>query len=393
MVKGKSDVSVREEQKMKKPKAKGKQLQGDFFGRNKELITWALAIAFAITCIGFFGIARTSSLQKGHQTNKSPREDQIDKIAENIKFWKERVQTEPKNAMNEANLGYAYQEAAGSILGLGGKEAKPGDKAKYEEDKKLAEEHYIKALAIDKSYAFAANNLAEMYIADGKNDKSIEILENVLKEAQKTSVPGTPSPGTAAQDLLPVYEKLCKALIYSGKTKEGLAMGEKVLKDDPGNYEVRVYMAKAYYQGKDLDNAISSLDESQQILEARARNIADQEMMKSIFGTLKEIKHLQGDIYVQKKDYKKAGDSYKTAKTIATMYLHDEKTATEVDAKLQKIAQFLPKEPLPEATPSKNVNTTPIPVATMSVNPRGSLMPVGTPATTPMATPAMTPTP
>jgi tetratricopeptide (TPR) repeat protein len=393
MAKEKSEVSVKEAEKAKKSKGKGKQLQGDFFKRNKELITWALAIAFAITCIGFFGIARTSSLQKKNQTTKSPQEEQIDKIAENIKYWKERVQEAPQNAINVANLGYAYQESADSMLRAKGKDLKPEDRTKYEEQKRLAVENYTKALSLDKSYAFAANNLADMYIDEGKNDKAIEVLDSVLKEVQKSAGPGAPSPGISAQDILPVNEKLCKALIYSGKTKEGLVLGEKVLKEDPGNYEVRLYMAKAYYGNKDLENAISYLDESQQILEARARSISDMEMRRSLIQTLIEIKGLQGDIFVSKKDYPKAGDSYKMAKALVSMNGNDQKTSLEIDAKLQKIAQFLPKEPLPEAIPSKSTNATPVPVATMSVNPQGSLVPVGTNAATPATTPVTVPTP
>jgi len=93
MASEKSEKSEKEASPKKKVKGKGKQ-SGNWFHRNKAFITWALAIAFASTCIGFTGIAYVTQAEKDKES-KQVKEMTVDRIAENIKFWEGKLASSP----------------------------------------------------------------------------------------------------------------------------------------------------------------------------------------------------------------------------------------------------------------------------------------------------------
>jgi len=108
MASEKSEKPEKDAAQKKKGKGKSLRQSGNWFQRNKALITWALAIAFASTCIGFTGLMYVAQSDKA-QKKQQVQEMKVDRVAENIKFWEGKLVSSPGDPINEGNLGYAYQ--------------------------------------------------------------------------------------------------------------------------------------------------------------------------------------------------------------------------------------------------------------------------------------------
>jgi len=238
---------------------------------------------------------------------------------------------------------------------------------------KMAEEHYRIAIALsgDKTYSFAAVNLAEVYLMNGKNEEAIKLLEDVIKKTGN-------DPKTEGETLT-LREKLCFAYQKAGKNAEAIKEGELVIKGDPGNYSARVYMAKANYALKKTAEAQKLAEDAGQIAGARLNIASDPEMREHLYTVMMEIGLLTGDMSVDRKDYGKAQASYELARMVAQQTGKME-IVTEVDGKMQKIKKFLPKEsPKPSGAPEATPSATPGAEATPS-----------TPSTGARVTPAVT---
>ncbi|GEM_PF-2431698 len=357
MASEKSETPSKGDQVKKKGKSKGgKSLKqaGNWFHRNKALITWALVIAFASTCIGLMGIMYIVQVEKQKQEKKGQVGQEIDKSDENIKYWQDIVTRNPEDPQNEGNLGWAYQEKAYGIEAKSmGKELKGDDKAQYDDSLKQAEEHYKKALERDKGYLFAASNLADIYLIKNDSASALKVLTEIQSYADKQVSGATPdTKALSSQEKLSIIEKLCHAYFLAGKYNETLTEGAKVLKDDPGNYSVRAFMARAYYAEKKYDQALITSQEARDIITSRVNRTSDEGARRGLVVYLLDISMLDADIFMTQKDYQKAKNSFDQAKMWA-MVSGNQKASKEIADKMAKAAPFLPKETVtPEALQS-----------------------------------------
>jgi len=344
----KNESPSKGEQVKKKGKVKGgKSLKqaGNWFQRNKALVTWALVIAFASTCIGLMGIMYVVQMDKESKEKKSQVERKIDRVDENIKEWQDKVTRNPEDPQNEGNLGWAYQEKAYGIQTKSmGKEMTGEEKAQYEDCLKQAEEHYTKALVLDKGYLFAATNLADIYLLKNDSAAAIKVLTEIQSYADKQVSGATPSEkNLSPQEKLSIVEKLCHAYCMAGKYSESIAEGEKVLKDDPGNYSVRTFMARSYFEEKKYDQALTFSQDARDIITSRLNRTADENARRGLVSYLLDLSMTDADMFMIKKDYQKAKNSFDQAKMWA-MVTGNEKAAKEIADKMAKAAPFLPKE-------------------------------------------------
>jgi len=357
MASEKSETPSKGDQVKKKVKTKnGKSLRqsGNWFQRNKALVTWALVIAFASTCIGLMGIMYVIQAEKQNKEQKNSAEGKIDKSDDNIKYWEDIVNKNPEDPQNEGNLGWAYQEKAYGIdAGRMGKEMTAEDKAQYDESLKKAEEHYKKALERDKGYLFAASNLADIYLLRNDSENALKVLADIQSHADAQVSGATPNEkALSTQEKLSIVERICHANCMAGKYSETLAAGEKVLKDDPGNYSVRTFMARAYFAEKKYDQALAISQEARDIITSRINRTTDEGARRGLVVYLLDISMLDADLFMIKKDYQKAKNSFDQAKTWA-MISGNDKAAKEIADKMAKAGPLLPKDTAsPEAQQS-----------------------------------------
>ena len=357
MASEKNETPSKGDQVKKKVKTKnGKSLKqsGNWFQRNKALVTWALVIAFASTCIGLMGIMYVIQAEKQSKERKNPTEQKIDKSDDNVKYWQDIVNKDPEDPQNEGNLGWAYQEKAYGIdTNRMGKEMSADDKAQYEDCLKKAEEHYKKALDRDKGYLFAASNLADLYLLKNDSESAIKVLTDIQSYADAQVSGATPNEkALSAQEKLSIVERLCRAYCLAGKYSETIAAGEKVLKDDPGNYSVRTFMARAYLAEKKYDQALVISQEARDIITSRINRTSDEGARRGLVVYLLDLSMLDADLFMIKKDYQKAKNSFDQARTWA-MVSGNEKAAKEIADKMAKAGPLLPKDTAsPEAPQS-----------------------------------------
>ncbi|MDQ7823768.1 MAG: tetratricopeptide repeat protein [Candidatus Eremiobacteraeota bacterium] len=392
-----SESVAKRKARAKKADSKSLKQSGDWFQRNKSLVTWALVIAFASTCIGFGAIFYVNQLNEAEKEKKSPDVQKVDKIGENVRYWKERVQEKPNDAVSLSNLAYAYQEGVFEILAKdSGSAMAPEDKTRLDEYSKSAEEYYRKALDVDRNYVFAATNLADIYLSTGKHKEALTVLKSLLKSQGKLENDGTPAVNLDDRDTLVLMEKLCDAYVKSGDNKNAIVIGEAVLKKDQGNYNVLYYLARAYFGQKDSEKSLGLLKDALEISQAKLGMVNDPVMKGNLVKLTVEILVLQGDIYVVKKDYRKAQGSFEVSKIYVTNVLNDKGMLKGIQERLNMLAPIIAKMK-PEAEPSVKPGTAPSGApASPGVMPSGApaspdVMPSGVPPFSPGGSPGVKP--
>lgn len=300
-------------QEVKKSAGKSVKQSGDWFQRNKALITWTLAIAFIFTCIGIAGLVFIFSPNEQKQSNKSPEQQAIDDEMNEIKYWRGRVGDNPEDSIAFANLASAYQKAAIRIHSQNlGKEPKPEDKKKYDEYLKFARENYEKALEKDSSYTFATANLADIYLLMGKSGDAIKLLKGFIEKAEQIEINGKKGSNASKisdEEKNSIYEKLCCAYYQSGEYEKAIEVGEKVLKNDPGNFNVYVYLTKSFDALKNYDKAIDFAENAKLVGIDKVRNSTDAQERMSMFQTMIEIESIQKrilDTFMKSEAYEQA---------------------------------------------------------------------------------------
>jgi len=221
-------------------KAEGKNLQqsGEFFQKNKTVVTWVLVIIFSMTCFGV-----TSSLfsgcgtSDGNPAQTSGETQQRDAKLETIADCKRTLEQAPNDPLSLANLAYAYQNAAFSFKIKDELNNSKANESAINEYFKNAEIYYKKTLEADPNYAFAAVNLMELYNSLQQYDKSIELGERLYKEKNLASK--TISNDVDAQieedNFSPIAAKLIIAYSNSGESNKIKEYGAKALELNPNS--------------------------------------------------------------------------------------------------------------------------------------------------------------
>lgn len=298
-----------EPQKEKKETGKSVKQSGSWFQRNKALITWALAIAFASTCIGFGAISFIAGGGNEKESKKPADQQAADEIANNLKYWRDRVGDSPEDATALANLAFAYQEAALKTKSFNpADKLKPEDKTKYQEYLKSARDNYEKSLKKDPTYAFATTNLADIYLLEGKNREAVKLLKNFsdsMEQVEKTGHNGK-APDLSETDRNQIYERLCYAYLQSGENENAIREGEKVLKNDPGDFNAYYYLAKAYNATGNYSKALDFSENAKLVGMDKVRNSQDMQERMNMFQMIIEIGTIQENIlnhYMDAKQY------------------------------------------------------------------------------------------
>ncbi len=156
-----------------------------------------------------------------------------------------------------------------------------------------------------------------------------------------------------------LQNKILDEYMNKGEYAEAINAADKLLQDDPTDFETQLFAARALDAMKNYDQALARLDLIKKQCDEFKKSPG--QTSKLIDDVVVKVGTMQGEIYSEKKEYAKAGEAYNSAKELA-LANKDEKTAADLEGRLKKLAPHLPK-----VAPSPKVEkeeTTPVPVKT-----------------------------
>lgn len=326
-------------------KATGKNLQqsGEFFQKNKNVVTWVLVIIFAMGCFGVGGLvfggcgesAQVGATSQQSQTNN-------DNGLEQIAYYERQLQQNSNDPLNLANLAYSYQSEAFKLKikdELNNSKANEKQIAEYISN---AERYYEKAIEQDPNYSFAAVNLMELYNSSAQYDKAVALGERIYKEKNLADKKADTQDSEEGNDFSPVVSKLVIAYTRSGQSDNAVTYYEKALELNPSDTQLLYAIAKANFNKDEKDFAKSEQAKMANELSERALNIVSSQIQAgpSSDETLEAIRmkdaldvsSLRGDIALALGDKDSAGRAYQMAGIFAQQ-LKKEDLAAELNKK------------------------------------------------------------
>ena len=318
-------------------KAQGKNLQqsGEFFQKNKNIVTWVLVIIFAMGCFGIGGLVFSGCGSSGSTANGLNPSQTIDRGLEQITYNERQLEQNPNDPLSLANLAYSYQSQAFKLKIKDDLNQSKANEQQITEYLSNAERNYTKAIEIDPNYSFAAVNLMELYNMSAKYDKAITLGEHLYKEknlAEKTTEVSETEEGN---DFSPIASKLVIAYVNSDQMENAKKYTEKALELNPSDTKLLYSLAKSNFAKKDeKDFAKSKEATTADELSKRALAIISAQMQAgpSSDETLEVIRLkdgldilvLRGDITSALGNKEEAGMAYQMASTLAKQLQNEE---------------------------------------------------------------------
>ncbi len=338
---------VKDSDQQKKVEGKNLQQSGDFFQKNKTLLTWALVLAFLMTCFGvsgmmFSGCIKSNGKDMAHQGEGGEHSQPKDDVFADISYHQGLLSQNPDDSLLMGNLAYAYQSAA---MKLQMKDEVSGNKAnetQISDFLKQSEDYYKKAFDADPNYSFAAVNLMETYIMGGRPEEAIAFGERVVadKKLMDKKPPTDPS-AFEESNFSPVLVKLVNAYSKAGQQEKALALMGKALELNPDDLSLLYFAAKE----KSLKDAKAVDKKEAAELIARASSIvlasrsagasADKVLEHYKLKEGLEILELQGDISILEDDKELAGQAFQMASDYAAA-LEDKASVERIARKVEE---------------------------------------------------------
>lgn len=331
--KRRDEEEIREEA----PVDEGKDLSqaGNWFQKNKTAVTWALVIAFALTCIGLTSLTNCAAPKDDvvTQLDSQGKETKVSAVEKEIAARKDAAE---RTSDPEGLLGLALAYRAG-VLTLSADDFEnrnSNNEAKIKEYSAKYRETLGKALESltpeNPSYDSTLTYVCDVCVEDGDYDKAIRMaLTNskvkTLSETAPENVPqigasmvkgGTSPDGIEIDDttFVPILSSYVMAMIGKGEYKKVSALADFAMKYNPMNSALYAECANAQLKAGELSKADDTVKKAAAIAYSFASSGQPDSM--AIYDAARKIvlvAEVQGDVLMAQGKKEDAANAYDSA--------------------------------------------------------------------------------